>query len=412
MSYFNNTLHIPKFVGDVWYVNKGSGSDSNDGLSPITAFETIGQAISSSAASDMIRIAAGTYTETGLDVNKNSLELWFEIGAVIQPATGTGLVVSAHYCRVICEHGALLIDPAGANTTGVQVTGNFCYLNDIRVRGDSTIDLGFDLQGNGADLRLCRCSAPLVAAFKISGDKVKLEDSCTGGESGDSSIGFWVTGSCDKTRLKNCGSQGHETAGFQVDSGCTSGVIECCYSGGGDGKWTDADDAFVWSNFSYEKMKFSTSTFTATGGVGGTGTQYNIFKVTGSIKLFNIYGHVTTNIPNTASNINLELYSSNGSVDITSTSIPTPNIQNLQVGATLERASLSDDPLLIGDNDGTPAIVEETNFRDAAVPVVLVKDDSADTYVQVNLSSALASGEIRWHIEWEPITNDGFIEPA
>jgi len=84
----------------------------------------------------------------------------------------------------------------------------------------------------------------------------------------------------------------------------------------------------------------------------------------------------------------------------------------LAVGATMIKASTNDDPLLIGDNDGTPAIIEETNFRNVAIPIVLVKDDSANTYVQVNLDVALASGEIHWHVEWEPITDDGFLEPA
>ena len=35
---------------------------------------------------------------------------------------------------------------------------------------------------------------------------------------------------------------------------------------------------------------------------------------------------------------------------------------------------------------------------------------AADTYIQLVLTAAMASGAIHWHIEWEPITDDGFIE--
>ncbi len=422
MSYIKDPSirHIPKFGGELWFVSAGMSASGN-GQTPDKAFKTIGEAITACAAGDSITVMAGTYTEVGIDLDKNNVEMWFEIGAIIDPATGNCLTISGNYCWVGCQKGALKINNNSTASTGVVVTGMFCYLSEIRVACASTGTIGFHIgdasdstKGNGADLRGCRCSSPLTAGFKVQADKVKLENCCTGGDAGDSSIGFWVTtdggGNCDKTRLKECGSQGHETAGFQIDTGCTGGVVESCYSGGGDGKWADADNAFVWSHFAYPETKYGTSTFTTNGGVGGTGTKYNIFKVIGSIEVFNIYGHVITVIPNTASNINLELYSSNNAVDITDTSAPTPDLDSLPVGATMVRASLSDDPLLIGNPGALPAIIEEPNFRNVSVPITLVKDVGADTYIQVNLSAALASGAIHWHVEWKPVTDDGFLE--
>ena len=76
------------------------------------------------------------------------------------------------------------------------------------------------------------------------------------GEAGDSSIGYWVTNNADKFRIRDCSSEGHETAGYQVDSGCTHGMILGCSSGGGDGRWTDPDDAAVFSDFTYDDNKF------------------------------------------------------------------------------------------------------------------------------------------------------------
>jgi len=289
------------------------------------------------------------------------------------------------------------------------VSGDGCEIEGVKVLGGTDC---INITGAGTIVNKCAAGFPSVgnSGYNIEGAQTRLIDCSTVGNA--ATYGYKINNSNDTGVLNGCTSAGHSESGFYIDTGSSDWTILNCSSGAGDGKWRDIDNANIWSNFSYDKIKYATSTFTALGGVGGTGTKYNIFEVTGAIKLFNIFGHVTTVIPNVASEVNLELYSSNAAVDITDLSAPAPNIQNLAVGATMIKASTNDDPLLIGDNDGTPAIIEETNFRNVAIPIVLVKDDSANTYVQVNLDVALASGEIHWHVEWEPITDDGFLEPA
>ncbi len=401
--------YTPKYGGNIWYVDGINGNDANSGKEPEASFATIGAAISACSAGDKIIVHRATYTETGLDLNKDGVEMWFKLGAILQPPSGDALVISGSFCRVICENGALLVDPAGSGVTGVRVTGNFCYLAEIRVKCDSVAAIGFDIQGSGSSLRRCRCAAPTTAAFKIQGSRIRLETCCTGGNAGLNSKGFWMTNSCDKIRLNGCGSQGHEGGGYYVDSGCTNGAIENCYSGGGDGKWVDVDNTFVWSDFSYEREKYSVSTFTATGGVGGRGTNYNIFQIYGAVRIINLYGHVRTAMPNTNSTVKLDLYSTNGSVEITDAG---PQLRNAVVGTILARLGPANDPLVMAQPNSTPALAENTTFNSPQVPVILVEDDSADTYVQVVLSAALASGSIHWHIEWEPLTSDGFIIPV
>jgi len=200
-------------------------------------------------------------------------------------------------------------------------------------------------------------------------------------------------------------------ASFQVDAGCTNGVIDRFSSGGGDGRWVDTDHATVITNLAYEREEFSPVTFTNAGGVGGAGTNYNLFKVTGGVRVFNIWGHVTTATPATNSTVNLELYSTNAAIDITDAA-GAPDLVSRCAGTVLARESVATDPLEIGEPDSTPAVIENTNFRDPHVPVILCKDDAADTYIQLVLSAALASGAMLWHVEWEPVTDDGFVEPA
>lgn len=411
-----DSSHIPLFTGSVWYVDAGQADDTGAGTSPETAKKTIGAAISAASAGDAIVVGAGTYTETGLDLDKNYVEMWFEIGAVIDPPSGTALTVSGNYCRVTCREGALRINPA-TDQTGVLVTGNFCYLAEIRVSCFDTdeatsADIGYDIQGDGADLRQCRCASPDVAAFKIQGDKCKLDECCTGGGTAGaaySSIGFWITNSCTKARLRECASQGHGTAGFQIDAGCTDAVLYHCSQGGGDGRWVDVEHVGVWSGFEYDDQIFSTTTF------AGIPTTYNIFKVTGAVRVGDIYGVVTTAIPNTSSSVHLELYSSGGTVAITD-SDGAPDIDQFVEGAVVLRNADATEPLDYGDPNGTPVVIENTGgsfFNPSAkTSIDLVADAGADTYIRLNMTAALASGAIQWHCHWEPLSDDGFLEAA
>ena len=401
--------HGRLFGGIIRYVDGTSGDDTNSGVSPDEPLATIGAAIAASAAGDAVNVKAATYDEAGLDVNLRGLELWLESGTILQDsADGTVLTVSG-FGAVVRGGGNVRLDPTGS-ATGVLVSGGFVQLENLRVRFNSDGAIGYDITGSGAELHDCRTSDPTTAAYKIQGDTCKLNGCCTGSASG-ATIGYWITNSCDKFRLIQCGSQGHGTAGFQVDTGCTNGVIWQFSSGGGDGKWTDADATTVISDLTYEETKFANVTFTAGGGVGGAGTNYNLFRVYGAIRVFNVFGYVTTATPATNSTINLELYSTNGNPDITD-SAGAPDLVSRVVGTVVSRESVATDPLELGEPSITPAIVENASFNDPRVPVILIEDDSAATYIQLVLSAALASGAMQWRIEWEPVTDDGFLEPA
>jgi len=226
------------FSGTVRYVST-AGNDGNDGLAPDRAKLTIGNAIGASAVGDAVITGPGTYAEA-VNLNLVALQFWPQLGTIIAPGAGVPLTVSAAYCGVSCPGGSLRCNPP-AGGTGVLVTaaGSWAYLSDIRVPCNSSALLGFDIVGGGCVLENCRSASPLTAAFKIQGGKCKLHECCTGGEAADTSIGFWITNSCDKARLRDCSSQGHATAGFQFDAGCTNILAKSCDSGGGDGHFID-----------------------------------------------------------------------------------------------------------------------------------------------------------------------------
>lgn len=391
--------HVQLFGGNIWYVDGVSGSDSNDGTRPTRAFLTIGAAIASCAVGDGIVVRAATYTESVV-LNVNAVEMWLEIGAVIAPAAGVALTVSGSYCRVTVPNGSLFIT-AAAGSTGMVVSGNNCYINEVRINCGSSANLGFDLTGNGINLRNCGCADPLVAAYKVQGDKIKLNECRTGGTPADTSIGFWITNTCDKTRLRNCSSQGNISGGYVVDAGCTSGAAENCSSGGGDGRRQDPDHAFIWSGYTFDDHVFKTTTFS------GAPTTYGIFKVIGVVKITEIAGVIETAIPNTASAIHLEVYSTGGTTALTN-SVGAPDLDSLPAGSLLLRVGDETDALQPGDASVPFAISFST--KDPVNTVYVGADADQDTYIRLNLTAALASGAVHWHCIYKPISDDGFVE--
>ena len=53
--------YIPKFGGNIFYVDKNNGSDNNDGTKPEQAFETIGAGINAMSSGDALNVRAGTF---------------------------------------------------------------------------------------------------------------------------------------------------------------------------------------------------------------------------------------------------------------------------------------------------------------------------------------------------------------
>lgn len=291
--------HVPKFGGIIYFVSL-DGNDSNDGLDPVTPLLTIGAAIVKLTVGDAINVMAGTYTETGLNLNVNACEIWFEIGAILAPVSGTPLTISAHYCKVICREGALRVNPV-ASGTGVLISGNWAYVHNVRVPCGSSANIGFDITGDGCVLNDCRASAPLVSAFKIQGDKIKLNQCCTGGEIADTSIGYWVTNSCDKARFVECGSQGNSTAGFQFDAGCTNIVAKDCDSGGGDGHFIDNAEYTYLGITDKDSREFHEHTYPTPDGEGTAGDPIEVHSQvsdeTGDDSTVNFFGNPHVIVP-------------------------------------------------------------------------------------------------------------------
>ena len=174
MSYLQNREvdKLSKYIGNIWYVSK-TGNDSYDGKTTEKAFLTIGHAISQASANDKIVVGAGTYAEN-VTLNLANVTLDFEIGAIIAPTSGIGLVVSGGYD---CIRGKLRINAvAGSAGLHVVTNGNNTF-REVQVSGGAT---GFDVDTVNNEFISCRSGSPTAFGFDIDGSQCKLISIVTG----------------------------------------------------------------------------------------------------------------------------------------------------------------------------------------------------------------------------------------
>ena len=385
--------HVPKFGGEVWYVSK-AGNDSNNGFTPNTAKLTITAAEAAASAGDAINIMAGTYVENVV-VNLDSLELWCEIGAIIAPSTGIGLVLSGGHHRV---NGRLQVN-AYAGAAGVQiVTNGNCVLENIVVSGGGT---GFDIDSTGNELRACHSNLPTAFGFDVDGARCELIDCDTIG-TGSSSVGYSI-GAVTGGLLKSCTSETHAVSGFSFLGSSAQWTILDCSSGGGDGRWVDTDNANVWSNFSYDDEIFKEIDFT------DNSTVFNLFKITGIVKIEGIFGQVEEALNTEIGNCKLEM-AAGGNTEALTTTV---SLNSVAVGSFIGKTSSAGNALVVGSS-AAPQVIENANYRDPEVVSIIVAEAGTDTYLRLLSDDSVGTkdGVIRWHCHWSPVSDDGFVEAA
>lgn len=235
-----DVAHIKQYTGSIYVVDGTSGLDTNDGLSPLTAFKTIGAAETATANGDAIIIRAGTYTETGLDITNDAIKLWFEDGVTIDPASGTALTISGDDCVL---RGLHTLTPA-VSQIGLLITGDNCFVERGKTLGGG---YGIKVTGSGAIIEHYASGLQTVIAYDIQGIQARMRECNTVGNG--STIGYKISNGVDTGVLKNCTSSGHATAGYYIDTGSENWTIVNCSSGGGDGDRVDLGINNMWANF-------------------------------------------------------------------------------------------------------------------------------------------------------------------
>jgi len=232
--------HVTKYVGGLLYVDGVNGDDANSGQEPHVAKKTIGAAVTAASAGDRILVKAAAYDEA-IDLNKNSLELICEHGAILSNNTpGTVLIVSADYCLVI---GAIL---SQAGQTGLQVTGTFNNIEDCLAFGCS---VGFDLGGAENHTDNCRSIQHTTTGFDITGSYNIHRRLVAAGAGAVRGI-YLSANTADRNHFHDCHTLGNTTAGWEVVAGADNNLFSRCSMAVDDGARVDNGTNNTWDDFS------------------------------------------------------------------------------------------------------------------------------------------------------------------
>ena len=392
--------HIPKNIGESWYVDM-SVTASGPGFLPHTAFKTIAEALTACVEGDTIYVKAGTYDEHGLDLDTNGVELLGEIGVLINNTNpGTCLTVSGDTCLI----KGIVVQQAGQ--VGFAITGEGCTVEDCTSSGNT---IAFDIDGLRTTLIKCKDQNATVTGYDIATQENTLY-LCNTLASGGTSRGFYLSNTAaDSNMLYQCVSIGNVTAGYEIVAGCSGNVFAYCVSGGGDGVMVDADEASVFSNYSFDNNINKSIDITQ----AGAGTwEYNLFKVTGTVIIKSITGIVEEVLVGSNSACYLQVYSVNGNEVITKATGTI--IGAALVGSFVGR--VDDDGSILAFHDAAgPGMIDSVDASNQAFRVIEDRTGAAhvDTYVRfIHTTDGASSGEIDWYVDWAPVSDDGFLSPV
>jgi len=138
--------------------------------------------------------------------------------------------------------------------------------------------------------------------------------------------------------------------------------------------------------------------------------DYNIFKVTGTVQVNLIYGIITTAIAAATTDANLNLFPTGGAaIPITLGGGGGRDISSYTVGSYLSRIASA--TTMFAGNDASTGIALHTNGNIYSM-FVCGQKTGIETHIRLSVAGAGGSGVILWVCDWEPLSDDGLLEPA
>lgn len=384
--------HVNKFTGELWFVD-ASASASGDGTKPDSAFQTITEGIAATSAGDRIKVKAGTYDEDGLDLNLIGLELVCEIGTkIVNTNPGTCLTISGNSCLV----SGLKVAQAGQ--VGFAITGDDGFFDHCHAEGCT---ISFNIDGAENVLQSCMDDDGTTTGFDISAEENVLY-LCKSIADGGGSRGFYLSHTnAHKNMLYQCVSIGNGTAGYEVVAGADYNNFAYCTSGGGDGARIDMGSHNTWPNFAFENNIHVVQTF-----AGGGGSSTQLFRVYGIVEILHIYGIVETNLNADVDNISLDVFPAGGTLVALATLIDSASAV---AGSLFVKATDASNALVL-KSAAVPFIQEQASWKSPFVNTIIGEQgDGTATYIRCTYSGVATNGAIDWHIEWKPLSDEGYV---
>jgi len=255
---------------------------------------------------------------------------------------------------------------------------------------------GVHITGSDSLFYNCACGSQTVKAYSIEADRTRLYDCVTVGVG--ASYGYHINNEADTGVLKNCTSVGHESGGYFIGSLSTNWTILNCSTGAGDGRWKDEDNnsSNVW-DLHFQTSKYKRHSFSG----AGAGSE-NLFKITGTVNIYGLHADVETGLSADVGNVKYEMIEGANASDITDTvaSASAPE------GSYFAKEKKSADALTLYGS-GASQLIEETDLKKAVFAINAI---GATTYIRFTWSGTATTGALHHHCDWEPLSDNGFVE--
>ncbi len=149
----------------------------------------------------------------------------------------------------------------------------------------------------------------------------------------------------------------------------------------------------------------------------GSPEQASLFVITGLVLVYHIDGHTeTATLAAAVTAVYLDIFPTGGAAVVLTKIAGAPAISSFEVGSYIGKDREAAQILTAAR--ANVAIFEEQDnaLQEIRKPFVLGKKSGAVTTVRMVYTAGgdytSETGKVHWQIEWVPISDDGFIEPA
>ena len=138
--------------------------------------------------------------------------------------------------------------------------------------------------------------------------------------------------------------------------------------------------------------------------VGGGGSSANLSRVYGLIEIVDMYGVVAVVLNADVDNISLDVFPAGGALVALAALVDSASAP---VGSLFVKQTQAANALIL-KSAVVPYISEQADWRSPFISTLVgAEGDGTATYIRCTYSGVATNGEIHWHIDWKPESDNG-----
>lgn len=140
---------------------------------------------------------------------------------------------------------------------------------------------------------------------------------------------------------------------------------------------------------------------------GSGGADIQLFKITGLIEIFKLYGHVEKLLTADVGKSYFNLHPTGGAeIEITDNTTGGVDISSAPIGSMILKANVATS-FAAYESSALGFIQENAQFNSPTVPFILGQKLTIDTFIRFTYAGVGTEGEIDFHIKWIPLSDNG-----